>query len=237
VSYQDLVKDLEKLKNPIRAKLESRYFKTGKGEYGEGDIFWGIKTADMRRVAKKYADLPFSDLHKLLASPIHVFRSVALVVLVNRYQKSKEQKIKKEIAEFYLDNRKGINNWDLVDISAPKILGEWLCEDRDRERDRVLDKFAKSKDLWERRIAIMATFAFIKRNQFADSLKLAEILLNDEHDLIHKAVGWMLREIGKRDLTVEEKFLDKYAEVMPRTMLRYALEKFSPSARQRYLAK
>lgn len=231
--YQNLIADLKKLKDPKKSEHDSRYFKTGKGEYGEGDIFWGISTPQLMSVVKKYFQLPFEEIAELLSSKVHPVRSAGVAILVNRYQKTKNPSEKKEIAEFYMNNRKGINNWDLVDISAPKILGDYFF-DKDKS---ILYRFAKSENLWERRIAIMTTFGFIYKNQFSDTLQIAEILLNDEEDLIHKAVGWMLREVGKRDLKTEEKFLDKYYKKMPRTMLRYAIEKFPEDKRRRYLEK
>lgn len=240
MSFEDLIKDLEKLKDPNRQEGESRFFKTGKGEYGEGDIFWGISTPQLRSVVKNYFHLSFEDIGKLLSSKIHPVRSAALMILVNRYQSSfaplnqrGSGRTRKNIVGFYLKNTKNINNWDLVDISAPKILGDYFF-DKDKA---ILYRLAKSKNLWERRISIMSTFWFIGKNQFEDTLKIAKILLNDEHDLIHKAVGWMLREIGKRDLKAEEKFLDKYYKIIPRTMLRYAIEKFPKEKREFYLKK
>jgi len=232
MNYLDLVKDLEKFKNPKRNVHESRFFKTGKGEYGEGDIFWGVSVPDLRRLAKKYFYLDFSDLQNLLNSKVHCFRQTALIILNNKYKKS-SAKEKKFIAGFYLKNTKNVNNWDLVDISAPNIPGDYFF-DKDKS---ILYKLAKSKNLWERRISVMATFSFIRQNQFKDTFKIAEILLKDEHDLIHKAVGWMLREIGKKDLKTEKEFLKKHYLKMPRTMLRYAIEKFSKNEKEKYLAK
>lgn len=223
-----LKKDLFRLRNPEKARALQRFFKTGKGEYGEGDIFLGIVVPEQRVVAKKYPDLSLNDLQELLNSKIHEYRLTALFILVAKYKKTEN---KKEIVDFYLKNTRNINNWDLVDLSAPKILGEYLI-DRDR---KILYKLARSKNLWERRISILATFIFIKDGDFSDSLKTAEILIKDDHDLIHKAVGWMLREVGKRDLKTEEIFLKKYYKRMPRVMLRYAIEKFPDSKRRRFL--
>lgn len=211
--------ELNKLKNKKTKEILQRFFKTKKGEYGEGDIFIGIKVPVLREVAEKYKDLDYNSLQDLIDSEIHEHRMCALFILI-----AKEDK--KKAVKFYLKNTKRINNWDLVDLSAPKILGEY--GDRD-----ILYKLAKSKNLWEKRIAIISTFTFIKKNNFSDTLKISEILLNDKHDLIHKAVGWMLREIGKRDKKIEEKFLKKYYKIMPRTMLRYAIERFDN--RQEYL--
>jgi 3-methyladenine DNA glycosylase AlkD len=228
----ELKKDLDKLKNPKQAKLLQGFFKTGKGEYGEGDIFLGIKVPVQRKVAKKYGNLSLNEIQKFLNSKIHEYRLVALFILIDQYQKG-DKIVKKRIADFYLKNTKNINNWDLVDLSAPKILGDYLL---DKSRS-VLYRLVKSKNLWERRISVLSTFAFINNNDFKDSLKISEKLLTDEHDLIHKAVGWMLREIGKRDQKKEEAFLKKHYKKMPRTMLRYAIERFPEPKRKSYLKK
>lgn len=244
--------DLKKLANPKQAALLQRFFKTGKGEYGEGDIFLGIKVPEQRKVAKKY-DLSLKEIQELLNSKIHEHRLTSLFILIKKYNKSNENE-KKKIFEFYLKNTKNINNWDLIDLSAPKIVGNYLL-DKDRS---VLYKLAKSKSLWEKRISILATGYFIYNGQFEDTLKIAEILLNDKHDLIHKGVGWMLREVGKRNQAIEEKFLKKRVKIpkkkfsacqksrsdfsahyktMPRTMLRYAIEKFEENKRRFYMGK
>jgi len=220
-------KDMNKLKNPKKAKLLSGFFKTGKGEYGEGDVFLGIMVPQQREVSKKHRYLSLNDLQVLLNSKIHEYRLTALFILIYQYQKAGN---KKAIVNFYLKNTKNINNWDLVDLSAPRILGDYLIS-KDR---KILYKLAKGH-LWDKRIAILATFAFIAKKDFKDSLRIAEILLKDKHDLIHKAVGWMLREIGKRDRITEEKFLKKHCKNMPRTMLRYAIEKFDEKKRGFYL--
>ncbi len=221
-------KEIEKLSNPVKAKLLQRFFKTGKGEYGEGDIFLGITVPEQRKIAKKYKDLKLNDIQDLLNSNFHEHRLVALIILVEKYEKGDN---KKQIVDFYLKNTHNINNWDLVDLTSHKILGKYLL-DKDRS---ILFKLAKSKNLWEKRISIISTFAFIRNKDFSYSLKIAELLLKDKHDLIHKAVGWMLREIGKKDQDAEEAFLKKYYKLMPRTMLRYAIEKFKPEKRKRYL--
>lgn len=228
----ELKKELKKLSDPKQAKILQGFFKTGEGEYGEGDIFLGIKVPFQRDVAKRYQKLDLSDLQKLLNSKIHEHRMVALIILVSQYIKGDEQK-KKRIYEFYLNNTRNINNWDLVDISAPKIVGDYLL---DRSKD-ILYRFAKSKNMWERRIVIISTAAFITKDRFSDVLKISKILISDEHDLIHKAVGWMLREVGKKDRKVEERFLNKYYQKMPRVMLRYAIEKFSKEKRSFYMQK
>lgn len=215
-----------------KADLLQRFFKTKKGEYGEGDIFLGVVVPHTRLVAKKYVDVLLSDIKELLYSKIHEERLCALLILVEKYNKA-DEKNKKVIADFYSKNLKQANNWDLVDLSAPKILGEYLM---DKPRD-ILYKLVKSKNLWEKRVSVLSCFAFIKRGEFEDALKISEILLTDPHDLIQKAVGWMLREVGKRSLSTEEIFLKKYYKNMPRTMLRYSIEKFPAGKKAFYMKK
>jgi 3-methyladenine DNA glycosylase AlkD len=219
--------ELNSLRNPEQAKNLQRFFKTGKG-----DVFLGIKVPVQRSVAKKYMDLSFSDLQKLLDSKIHEYRLIALIILVNRYKKLKKDKFKqRQIYEFYLKNTPRINNWDLVDLSAPTIVGDF-CSIEGTENLRFM---AKSKNIWERRIAMLSTFAFIKRKIYGETLAIADMLMKDEHDLIHKAVGWGLREVGNKNRDVLEIFLkDRYKE-MPRTMLRYAIEKLPEEKRKAYL--
>jgi 3-methyladenine DNA glycosylase AlkD len=225
-------KDLFELRNPKKEKILSNFFKTGKGQYGEGDIFLGIPVPEQRKVAKRYIDISLKDLQKLLSHKIHEYRLTALIILVSKYYKVDERG-KNEIFNFYLNNTEHIDNWDLVDLSAPKIVGDYLFN-KDKS---ILYKFARSNNLWKRRIAILSTFTFIRRNDFEDALDISKLLLSDKHDLIHKAVGWMLREIGKRDQKKEEEFLKKYYSEMPRTMLRYAIEKFEENKRKFYLNK
>ncbi len=225
-----LKQDLLKLKNPEKAKILSGFFKTGKGQYGEGDIFLGIVVPEQRKVAKKYPNLSLDNLQDLLNSKIHEYRLISLFILISKYQQADDSE-KKDIFNFYLKNTKNINNWDLVDLSAPNIVGDYLL---DRPKD-ILYTLARSEHLWEKRISILATFKFIRNNQFDDTLKIAEILLLDKHDLIHKAVGWMLREVGKRDQQVEEEFLKKHLRQMSRTTLRYAIERFEEGKRKGYL--
>ena len=214
-----------------RAKVLQGFFKTGPGEYGEGDVFLGLTVPQCREIAKKYRDLPMKDLQALLKSEIHEERSIALMILVVRFEKA-DVKEQEKIYKFYLKNTKYINNWDLVDSSAEYIVGAFLA-DKDR---KILDKLAKSKSLWERRIAMLATFHFIKNKESKDALRIAKILITDKHDLIHKASGWMLREIGKRASEKDLKiFLDKNADKMPRTMLRYAIERMTPKERRHYM--
>jgi len=232
ISSIELKKELLRLADKKQAKLLQGFFKTGPGQYGEGDIFIGLKVPTQRKVCKKFKDLPLDDLQDMLDSKIHEYRLSALFILVDRYKKA-DEKLKKEIFDFYLKNTKNINNWDLVDLSAPNIVGGYLL---DKPKD-ILYKLVVSHNLWDKRIAVLSTFMFIKYDRFEDSLKISEILLNDKHDLIHKAVGWMLREIGKRDQEVEESFLKKHHKIMPRTMLRYSTEKFDEEKRKFYLRK
>ena len=231
-TLSNLIKDINKLKNPQKAQLLARFFKTGKGEYGEGDVFLGLTVPRQRAIAKKYTKLTLADLQILLNSKFHEYRLISLLILTEKYKKADNQE-KNKIAGFYLKNTKKINNWDLVDLSAHKILGDYLL-DKDK---KIIFQLAKSENLWERRISILTTFYFIGKGEFEDSLKIAEILLNDKHDLIHKAVGWMLREIGKKNIKILTGFLEKYYKRMPRTMLRYAIEKFKESKRKYYLGK
>jgi len=226
----ELRNNIKELGSPEISKTMQWFFKTGKGDYGEGDVFAGLKVPTQRKLAREFRDLALTDLKALLNSPVHEVRLISLFILVEKYGKGNEQE-KAEIFSFYMKNRKGINNWDLVDLSAPKIVGKHLLN-KDKS---LLYKFASSKNLWERRIAVLSTYEFIRNDDFETTLELAEILLEDKHDLIHKAVGWMLREIGKRDLQTEEKFLMKHYKKMPRTMLRYAIEKFPESKRKKYL--
>ncbi|MFH1072777.1 MAG: DNA alkylation repair protein [Nanoarchaeota archaeon] len=227
-----LIDELETLRNPAKAKILSSFFKTGKGQYGEGDVFLGVTVPAQRAVARKYTHLRVKDIEKLLKSKIHEHRLTALLILIERFKKADKPE-REEIVEFYLKNTKYVNNWDLVDLTAPNILGRYLL-DKDT---RLLDKLAHSSHLWEKRIAIVSTYAFIRENRFAETFRIAEILLHDKHDLIHKAVGWMLREVGKRDLAAEERFLKKHCQKMPRTMLRYAIERFDGEKKRFYLGK
>lgn len=224
--------ELKHAANPSKVKILQRFFKTGKGQYGAGDVFLGIMVPIQREIAKKYTDLSLNDIQKLLKSKIHEHRLTALIILVTKYKKSNEAE-KKIIYEFYLRNARTINNWDLVDTSAPYIVGQYLLD----KNKAVLYKLAKSNNLWEKRIAILSTQAFIRAGKFDDTLKIAKILLKDKHDLIHKAVGWMLREVGNRSMIAEEKFLQKHYKAMPRTALRYAIEKFPKQKQEFYLQK
>lgn len=229
-----LIKDLKAVSDPEKIPDYQRFFKTGKGDYGEGDIFIGVTVPKSRKLAKKYEWLALSEISTVLKSKIHEVRLVALIILVNKYQKASNEE-KDKIVKLYLQNTKYINNWDLVDISAHKIVGAHIWENPHQQK--LLNKLAKSDSLWERRISVISTFYFIAQKRYGKSLQIAEILLHDKHDLIHKAVGWMLREIGKRDQKTEEAFLKKHYKTMPRTMLRYAIERFPEALRQSYLFK
>ena len=229
-SLEDIQKKLKNLGNKEKAKIHQRFFKTGPGEYGEGDVFIGVTVPELRKLAKEYKAISPNEIKQLLQSPIHEERLLSLFLLINRYSKGDEPE-KKRIYELYLKNTKFINNWDLVDCSAGHIVGAFLFE----RSKKPLYNLADSDNLWKRRISIISTFYFIRHKQFTDTLKIAKILLLDKEDLIHKAVGWMLREIGKRNISVEENFLKKHYKKMPRTMLRYAIEKFPEPKRLRYL--
>ncbi len=225
-----LKKELQELADEKQAEILQRFFKTGKGQYGEGDIFLGIKVPVQRDVAKRYSGLSLPKIQELLKSKIHEHRLTGLIILSNKYKQAEEED-RANIFNFYLKNTKNINNWDLVDVTAPGIVGHFLFD----KKKNVLYDLARSENLWERRIAIVSTFDFIRKQEFQETLALSEILLNDPHDLIHKAVGWMLREVGKKDEAVLEEFLKQHYNIMPRTMLRYAIEKFDEWKRKAYL--
>ena len=225
----NLHKDAKKLGNKDKAKILSGFFKTGEGEYGFGDVFLGIPVPESRKLAIKYKDLNFDELAQLLRSEIHEERLIALLILVHQFQT--DEMLQRRVYEFYLKNTKFVNNWDLVDLSADKIIGVYLID----KPKTVLYKLVKSSNLWERRIAMISTYNFIKNKEFDDTLSIAEILIADENDLIQKAVGWMLREVGNRDLKTEEKFLKIHYKNMGRTALRYAIEKFPEKTRLSYL--
>jgi len=230
MSVKEIKKKLNSLGNQEKAKKHQRFFKTGPGEYGEGDVFVGVTVPELRKLAKEYKTIDPNEIKQLLHSSIHEERLLSLFLLIHRYSKGDESE-KKRVYELYLKSTKFINNWDLVDSSAGQIVGVFLFN----KSKKPLYDLVKSQNLWERRISIISTFYFIKHKQFSDTLKLSKILLSDKEDLIHKAVGWMLREVGKRDISIEEDFLKKHYKNMPRTMLRYAIEKFPEPKRQRYL--
>jgi 3-methyladenine DNA glycosylase AlkD len=262
---------LELLADPAKAVVLAGFFRTGQGQYGQGDVFLGITVPKQRALAAGYVSMTLPDIARLLSSPVHEHRLTALIILVSKYEKAAADAAardgrranivdgrranivdgrranivdgrrarnaageKKRIFDFYLSHTSRVNNWDLADLSAPNIVGGYLLS---RPRGRgVLYRLARSSNLWERRIAILATYAFIRAGQFEDTLKISKMLLGDSHDLIHKAVGWMLREVGKRDLAAEEAFLKVHAADMPRTALRYAIERFPEKKRKAYLA-
>jgi 3-methyladenine DNA glycosylase AlkD len=211
-----------------------RFFKCGPGEYGEGDLFIGAAVPAQRRIAREYRDLPLPDVEALLTSRIHEERLTALFILVLQFNRSDDERVRRRIFRLYMKRLRFINNWDLVDSSAPHIVGGWLA---DRPRD-LLDRLARSPHLWSRRVAMIATLFFIQRGDHRDAIHIATLLVNDRHDLIHKAVGWMLREVGKRaSAAALTSFLERHAATMPRTMLRYAIEHRSPAERQRWMSR
>jgi 3-methyladenine DNA glycosylase AlkD len=230
ISPAAIRKELRALASPETATLLQGFFKTGPGQYGAGDVFLGIKVPPMRALAKQHRDTDLASIAKLLDSRYHEERFFALLLLMQLYQQGTDAD-QAACYKLYLGNTDRINNWDLVDVSAPHIVGRHL---QDRPR-KILHTLAHSPLLWEKRIAIIATLHFIRLNDFDDTLRIAEILLQDEHDLMHKAVGWMLREVGKRNLTAEENFLKRHYRDMPRTMLRYAIERFPEQKRKNYL--
>jgi 3-methyladenine DNA glycosylase AlkD len=230
--FAELKHELEALRDPEKAKQLARFFKTGKGEYGEGDEFLGITVPEQRILAKKYRDLSLTDIDKLLQTSLHEQRLTALLILTCQFPKADAAQ-QAAIFDFYLQHTQWINNWDLVDVTCRPILGVYLLE-RDRH---ILYELAHAKHLWEQRIAIVTTMEFIKHNQFEDTLQLATILLPHPHDLIHKAVGWALREVGKKDQQVLISFLERYCTAMPRTMLRYVIEHFDQYQRKEYLGR
>ena len=225
-----LQRRIRSLRNPEDARFLQRFFKTGPGEYGEGDRFLGIRVPTMRQLVRDYRGAAIPAARLLLKSPFHEERLVGLLLLVRAYGRATPE-AKTQIYRFYLANTKRVNNWDMVDCSAPQIIGVHLLE---RNR-RVINRLARSRNLWERRIAVLATQTFIRNGEYDVTLDLARQLLRDPHDLMHKAVGWMLREVGNRDRAVLERFLDRHAARMPRTMLRYSLEKFPVALRRRYM--
>jgi len=229
-NYEKVIKIAKNKANKRKAILLARYFKTGPGQYGANDVFLGLTVPQSRLIARQFSDLKLNEVQMLLKFKYHEIRLIALLILVEQYIKAKD---KQKIVDFYLKNTKYINNWDLVDLSAHKILGDSLLN----KSTKILEKMANSKNLWERRIAVISTAAHIKNNDFKPIITLSKKLLHDEHDLMHKAVGWMLREMGKRSEIHLKAFLNQYARTMPRTMLRYAIEKFPEKERKKYLNK
>jgi 3-methyladenine DNA glycosylase AlkD len=228
-----VVKDLEKCINPQKREIFPRFFKTGKGEYGEGDIFWGITVPNIRNISKRYyKEISLEEIKELILSPIHEIRLTGYLILIYKYEKA-SIKEKGSILSFYLNNLKGVNNWDIVDLSCYKIVGMGIVEDI-LEKD-ILYTLVKSKNMWERRISIVSTYVLIKRGMYEDTLKISKILLEDTSDLIQKAVGWMLREVGKKDIDVLREFLDENIAIMSRTTLRYSIERMDEKERKKYL--
>lgn len=230
---ENIREDLREFADADKAKVLKGFFKTGVGEYGEGDVFLGVSVPNVRKVVRVHLDrVSLDDVREMLGSEFHEVRLAGVLILVDKFEKTNGMQMNAYlIYDFYLRNAKGINNWDLVDLSAPKIVGEYLLE---RDKD-VLYDLARSEDLWERRIAIVSTFAFIRAGEFDDTLKISKILLKDSHDLIRKAVGWMLREVGKQDAGVLRKFLRENYSDLSRTTLRYAIEKFDEGERRKWL--
>jgi 3-methyladenine DNA glycosylase AlkD len=231
MNYKILKKALVEKSSAVKAENSKRFFKTAKGEYGEGDIFIGVSVPDIRLVAKQYVDTSLEEISKLLDSKIHEERLLGGILLVNRYKKSKINE-QKEIHHFFLQNRHSINSWDLVDTTAPTIIGEYCFHNGSH---KAMDKLVKSKEHWDRRLAILSTFAFIRKNELQLTYEYALILMSDKEDLMHKATGWMLREAGKRDLKKLAHFIQEHGKEMPRTMLRYSIEKFPIKKREKIL--
>lgn len=231
----DLIKELKPQSSEAKKRTNEWFFKTGKGEYGEGDKFLGLTVPQVRAIAKKvFSEITLNETLEILHNEYHEARLLALIIFVMKFERAKEDESRKEIFDLYLKNTKFINNWDLVDLSAHQIVGGYLA---DRPRD-ILYKLAKSTDLWEKRISIISTFHFISLGESKDTLAISEILLNDNHDLIHKATGWMLREVGKKiDMDIIRGFLKKHHKTMPRTMLRYTIEHMEKEERLKWMAK
>lgn len=231
MTAQQVIDELKTLGNPAKAAHLSHFFKTGKGQYGEGDLFIGVTVPEQRVIARKHKDLDFNALSQLMASPWHEARLTALLVLLCKFEQGKDKALRSQCVDFYISNTQYINNWDLVDLSCYKLLGVWL-EDKDRS---LLHRWAASPNLWEQRIAIVTCMYFIRQGDFRDFLAIAEQLLHHPHDLIHKAIGWLLREVGKKDKNTLTDFLFPRYRTMPRTMLRYAIERFPEEERKEYL--
>ncbi len=238
-----IIKEVERLRNKDKGYFAQRFFRTGKGEYGEGDIFYGLSVPVSRSIAKKYTDINLTDLEKILKHKVHEIRLIALVILNTKYKKATDEKEKEKLVKFYLKNISFVNNWDLVDISSYNILGEFLKDKKLARTDSsggdrsILIKLSKSGKLWQERIAIVSTLTFIKNKDLDLIFYFGEYFLNHKHDLIHKALGWMLREAGKRNEKRLKEFLEKNKNKIPRTMLRYAIEKFSEKERKYFLGK
>lgn len=225
--------ELNALGSHEKATHSSRFFKSGPGQYGEGDRFIGVRVPEQRTIAKRYRSISLEEIGLLLASSIHEHRLTGLLILVEQFTNSQDASLRQKIVDFYLHHLERVNNWDLVDLSAPKILGMHLLHYP--ENRKMLFTMIQSANLWERRIAVLATWPMLKQRQFEELLALSETLLTDTHDLMHKAVGWMLREAGKVDISILEEFLEKHAHTMPRTMLRYAIERLEQDRRRYFM--
>ncbi len=230
-----ILQKLQDLSDPKTASVQLRFFKTGQGQYGEGDRFLGVTLPQTRRVVKEFfAHAEWTDLEKLYASSWHEARACAVLILVAKFEKAQSEGDRQEIFDFYIKHLPRANNWDLIDISAYKIIGAYLASKKERN---ILFALARSKNLWEQRASIVSTMYLVKRGEYGATLALAEKFFTHEHDLMHKATGWLLREVGKKDERVLRDFLDKHAARMPRTMLRYSIEKLTPEQKKIYMGK
>ena len=232
ITAASVKRELKAVAKPEKAAFYPSFFKAGPGEYGEGDRFLGVVVPDQRKIARKYRELSRPELDKLLSDPFHECRLTGLFILVHQFERTTDSRSQKEVVDYYLSKSSSVNNWDLVDASSHKILGAWLCKQTNR---KILYRLGRSKCLWEQRIAMVATYALIKNGEFDETLVLAEQMLDHPHDLIHKATGWMLREVGKQNPAILDTFLNQHAASMPRTMLRYSIEKLSPSKRKHFM--
>lgn len=233
LTAQQVIAALKKINNPTKAKILARFFKTGPGEYGEGDIFWGITVPEQRLIAKQYILLDLTEIEQLLKNPVHEIRLTAALILVEKFNKSKDNSELKNILDFYLNNIESFNNWDLVDLSAPKIIGSYLV--KNPAHKKLLSNLSKNPNLWVRRVAMVANLTLIRNGDCQTTMNLAPKYLKEKHDLLHKATGWLLREVGKHEEKLLLVFLDQYASQMPRVMLRYSLEKLPQAVRLKYL--
>jgi 3-methyladenine DNA glycosylase AlkD len=232
MSAQSLIDKLTAMADTEKAVVLQRFFKTGKGQYAEGDMFLGLQTPQIRTTLRSYRNLPFTEIEILLYSEFHEVRLSGFLLLVEQFRKSRDAGSRQRIYDFYIEHIRQANNWDLVDLSCKDIVGGYLLDKTDRS---ILYQLADSSNLWEQRISIISTWMFIKYFDYEDTLRIAEILLQNPHDLIHKAVGWMLREVGKKNKNTLIAFLDKHLVVMPRTALRYAIEHFADDERLKYM--
>lgn len=240
IKAASVIREMQKLKNKPQADFYQRFFRTERGGYGEGDLFLGIRVPVSRKLASHSREMPRSEIEKLLMNKYHEIRFVGLLILAWQGMRCKDPEEQERIALFFLRNKAAANNWDLIDVTVPHILGPWLwSQENDKESfhklPSTLAKLSKSRNLWDRRIAMIATFHSLRRHQTKPTLAIAHVLLRDKHDLIHKATGWLLREVGKKNMSDLKKFLDKHHKEMPRTMLRYSIEKLSPELKKHYM--